>query len=120
MKISYLVLLFFFITFEAYTQNLSRSSDKVINGSEDTSKVIELNNIAFKNRLKDPDLTIEYANKALTLAQNINYTDGIGEAYRIKGIGRYYLNQKEDAIDNFLTALTYFKQSKNRCHCRRR
>ena len=113
MKISTLVLLFFFITFEAYTQNLSRSSDKVINGSEDTSKVIELNNIAFKNRLKDPDLTIEYANKALTLAQNINYTDGIGEAYRIKGIGRYYLNQKEDAIDNFLTALTYFKQSKN-------
>lgn len=113
MKISNIVLLFFFISFEAYTQNPSRSSDQVLNGSEDTSKVIELNNLGFKNRLIDPEQTIKYAIKALSLAKSLKYTNGIAEAYRVNGVGKYYLNQNEAAIENYLTALTYFKQSKN-------
>lgn len=113
MKISNLALLFFFITFEAYTQNPSKSSDKVLKSSEDTTKVIELNNLAFKNRLIDPEQTIQYANKALLLAKNLKYTSGIAEAYRVIGVGKYYLNQSESAIENYLTALTYFRQCKN-------
>lgn len=113
MKISNLILLFLLIAFEAYPQNDSKNSDKVLNVSEDTSKVIELNNLGFKNRLTDPEQTIKYANKALSLAKSLKYTDGIAEAYRVNGVGKYYLNQNNAAIENYLTALTYFKQSKN-------
>ncbi|MEJ7780199.1 MAG: tetratricopeptide repeat protein [Daejeonella sp.] len=113
MKMSNLFLLFCFISFEAYTQNPLGNSDKASNSSADTSQVIELNNIGFKNRLIDPEQTVKYANEALSLAKNLNYTDGIAEAYRVNGVGKYYLNQTDAAINDYLTALTYFKQSKN-------
>lgn len=113
MKISTLVLLFFFIAFEAYTQDPSKSLDIVLTNTKDTSKVIELNNMGFKNRLQDPVQTIKYGNKALVLATSLKYINGIAEAHRVIGVGKHYLNQKESAIENYLTALTYFKQGAN-------
>jgi len=61
-------------------------------------------------RLTDPDQTVADANKALAIAQKINYKAGIGESYRIMGIGNYYLDQSVKAIHNYLAALNFFQQ----------
>ena len=80
----------------------------VYNERQDTSEVIQLNKRGLDVRLTSPEQTIEYANKALIIAQKINYTKGIGESYRIIGIGYNYLNKPLLSINNYLTALNYF------------
>lgn len=77
---------------------------------QDSSKVINLNNKAFKARLINPELTILNAKKALKIAQRIKYTKGIAESFRVIGIGNSYKNAIDTAIENYLNALTYFKK----------
>jgi tetratricopeptide (TPR) repeat protein len=79
--------------------------------AQDTAEVIKLNKQAYDNRLTSPEQTVTDATKALTLAQKLGYNKGIGEAYRIMGIGKYYLNQSGAAIGDYLKALDYFKRS---------
>jgi tetratricopeptide (TPR) repeat protein len=78
-------------------------------GAGDTTEVIKLNKQALDNRYTSPEQTIEVAGKALALAQQLRYNRGAGEAYRVMGIGNYYLNQASKAIDNYLKALDVFK-----------
>jgi len=80
------------------------------NLGRDTNEVIKLNKQAFVTRLTNPELTVSYADKAMALATSIDYKEGIGESYRVRGIGNYYLNQSKKAIDDYLTALDDFKQ----------
>ena len=61
-------------------------------------------------RLTDPDQTVADAGKALSIAQKLGYKAGVGESYRVIGIGNYYLGKSVKAIDDFLTAINYFKQ----------
>ncbi|MDB4918183.1 tetratricopeptide repeat protein [Mucilaginibacter sp.] len=77
---------------------------------QDTSMVIKLNKLGFDNRMNNPDQTVANAAKAMVIAQRLNYKEGIGESYRVKGIGYYYLNQKIKAIDNFLNAIDCFQK----------
>lgn len=77
---------------------------------QDTAAVIKLNQQGFAMRLTDPDQTIQIAGKALGIAKKIDYKAGMGEAYRVMGIGYYYLDQSAKAIDDYLTALSYFQQ----------
>ncbi|MGZ3873509.1 MAG: tetratricopeptide repeat protein [Mucilaginibacter sp.] len=79
----------------------------------DTSEVIKLNKQAYNNRMVNAEQTIADAGKALELARKINYINGVGEAYRVMGIGRYYLDQSEKAINNYLSALSYFTSVNN-------
>ena len=74
----------------------------------DTSEVIRLNKQALTIRLTDAAQTLKDASRALFIAQKINYKAGIGESYRMMGIGNYYLNNSTRAIDDYLTALKYF------------
>ena len=74
----------------------------------DTLNINNLNNTAFDLRLIDPSKTIILADSALKLASSLNYTQGIGEAHRLKGIGSFYLNDNEKAIKNYLLALNDF------------
>jgi len=76
----------------------------------DTTAVIKLNKQGFASRLTNPEQSIAYAEKALAIAKSIDYKPGIGESYRVIGIGNYYLNQSQKSIDAYLTALDYFKQ----------
>lgn len=101
-----------FISLNAYTQNTTNSSTNITINS-DTSTVIELNNQAFKVRLINPDVTIAKANRALNLAVKLEYTNGIAESFRVKGIGNSYKNSIDSAVENYLNALTYFKKGKN-------
>lgn len=75
---------------------------------QDTNTVIQLNKQAYEARLRNAEEAISTADKALSLATKLNYVRGMAEACRMKGIGQYYLNQPEDAIANYLQALSYF------------
>ena len=110
MKILNLILLF--ASFNAYTQNTIIGFTNITTNS-DTSNVIELNNQAFKARLRNPDVTIAKARKALRISVKLENTNGIAESYRVIGIGNSYKNSIDSAVENYLNALTYFKIGKN-------
>lgn len=77
----------------------------------DTIRVNILNKQAFDLRLTDPEKTIIIAENALKIAKNINYLSGIGEAFRVKGVGYSYLNNIEFAVRNYILALDYFERT---------
>lgn len=80
------------------------------NAGQDTSEVKKLNSLGFSMRLTNPEETLSDGNKALAIAQKSDYKAGMAEAYRVIGIANYYLDHSVQAIDNYLTALSYFKQ----------
>jgi len=79
-------------------------------GVRDTAEVILLNKQGFDSRLTNPVQTVRYAKKALAIAQKLNYRSGVGESYRIMGIGNFYLDNSDEAINNYLTSLNTFTQ----------
>jgi tetratricopeptide (TPR) repeat protein len=81
--------------------------------AQDTNEVIKLNKQALDNRFTSPDQTVIFATKALSIAEKIGYEKGIGEAYRVRGIGNYYLNQASAAIHDYLQALESFSKIKD-------
>lgn len=105
-------LIIIFLSFFTYTQSVKESYINSKNIS-DTSKVIQLNNQAFKSRLINPDITISEANKALQLSLKIKYINGIAESYRVIGVGNSYKNSTDKAIENYMNALAYFKRNNN-------
>ncbi|MDN5285895.1 MAG: hypothetical protein JWR38_2169 [Mucilaginibacter sp.] len=107
MKITYTFLLVFLVSFTIYAKDLD---GMVIN---DTSTVIALNKQAFANRLTDPEQTIADATKALEMARKLNYYNGMGEAYRIMGVGGDYLDLPEKSFDNYLNAINFFVKAHN-------
>lgn len=114
MKIVLFLSFFLLTNIAAFSLTFSKNEIKFFQkGAEDTSEVIRLNNSAYNNRLTDPAQTIAYAEKALVLAKKLNYINGIAESYRIRGIGKYYISQNENAVENYLNALNYFKKAGN-------
>ena len=78
--------------------------------NQDTNRVKSLNLQAYEARQSDPAQTVAIAAKALALAQKLNYDSGVAEAYRVTGVGQYYLNLLPEAIKSYLNALTYFQK----------
>lgn len=105
MKKTSLFILFLLLAIFVFAKD---SSGDGIN--QDTMAVIKLNKAGFDNRMNNPDQTVANATKALSIAQKLDYKRGVGESYRIMGIGYYYLNQRIKAIDNFLNAIDCFKK----------
>ena len=101
------LLLFAFFVLLAFSAFANGGVDVVV---QDTNLVIKLNKQGFDMRLTDPDQTVADAGKALSIAQKLGYKAGIGESYRIIGIGNYYLGKSVKAMDDLLTARNYFKQ----------
>jgi tetratricopeptide (TPR) repeat protein len=50
-----------------------------------------------------------YADRALAMAKAIGYPQGIAEAYRIRGVGEYYLNRPDSAITDYFEALKEYE-----------
>ena len=92
---------------------LSFASNPLGGKTADTNEVKEFNKNAFDNRLSNPSVAITYAKKALELAVKLDYTNGIAEAYRVKGVGEYYQNKSDSAISDYFEALKYFAIAKN-------
>ncbi len=107
MKFNYLLLLILGINISAaYPQGSKLQRN-------DTTTVIELNKKAYENRLVDPQQTLDLANRALKMSQDLDYTRGIAESFRNKGIAKYYQNESDSAIENYLQSLTYFNEAKD-------
>lgn len=109
MKIKFLLLLLFSCLLFArmYANGFSDASNP------DTTQIIKINKQAYNSRLTDPSGTVDQAKKGLAMAIKINYTNGIGEAYRVLGLGYYYLTQQETSLDCYLNALKYFQSNHN-------
>ncbi|MBS1524980.1 MAG: tetratricopeptide repeat protein [Bacteroidetes bacterium] len=82
-------------------------------GGQDTAQVKQLLAQGFKSRLTDHEQTLKKAQQALDMAEKLNYLNGIGESYRVLGIGEYYANNEAKSFSDYLYALYYFKMSKN-------
>ena len=76
---------------------------------QDTTQVLDLIAKGFDMRLTDASQTVKYADKALSLANKINFAKGAADAYRIKGLGEYYLGNSERAIESYLLALDKYQ-----------
>ncbi|MFD0792174.1 tetratricopeptide repeat protein [Mucilaginibacter litoreus] len=98
------ILLIFFLVTAVYAKGNAEVS------VQDTNEVIALNKQAYDNRLTSPEQTIADATKALNLAVKLNYQSGIAEAYRVRGIGNYYLNQAGASINDYSNALAIFEK----------
>jgi len=75
----------------------------------DTTEVKRLNANGFKARFTNANETVTDANKALQLAVKLKYNSGIAEAYRVMGVGEFYLNRPDTAITLYFQALDHFK-----------
>jgi tetratricopeptide (TPR) repeat protein len=89
-------------------QEIYRSFSAEAN-SGDSIRINQLNNTAFELRLENPTKTIILADSSLKLAIKANYISGIGEAFRVKGIGHSNLNDNDQAVKNYFEAIKYFK-----------
>jgi len=80
---------------------------------QDTNTVNSLNKQAYSARLTNPEQTLSTATKALALAIKLNFNSGVAEAYRVMGIGQYYLNQPQEAINDYINSLNFFSKDNN-------
>ena len=104
------LILILFISYSVQAKMIADSE------KQDTLEVVKINKQAYDNRLTNPEQTVIDATRALAMAEKIPYKNGIGydkgigEAYRIMGIGNNYLNLPSKAIDDYLKALFYFNK----------
>lgn len=77
---------------------------------DDTAKVNLINKIADEFRDFDTEKGLFYANKALALAQKLNYKLGIGEAHKALGIIYYRMGIYDASLDNNLKAISIFEE----------
>lgn len=89
------------------------ASVDVLAARQDTSEVLSYIRRGFEMRLTDAGQTIQLTDKALQLGKKLNFTKGIAEAYRVKGLGEHYLGDNEKAIENYLQALAIFQKVHN-------
>lgn len=81
--------------------------------AQDTMEVINMTKSAYAVRFTSSEETVKSATKALELAKKLDYPNGIAEAYRVKGIGEYYSSKYEDAIEDYLNAISTFQSLHN-------
>lgn len=104
MKKACAILLFILVTYNVYAADTPEVTLK------DTAEVNILNKNGYDNRLTNPKETVDDAEKALALADKLDYKRGKAEAYRIKGIGEYYLNRPDSALSRYFDAITWFEK----------
>lgn len=80
---------------------------------KDTAKVNLLNQISSSYWYSNPQQTINYADKAIQLADDINFEKGLAAAYNNKGVGYYQQNNYEQAIIWYNEAIAVHKKMNN-------
>jgi len=114
-----LVLCYLFLPDSLYALNkVSQNKDSLLTAlekaGEDTNKVNILMELAFleKNYLEAPDLSLNYAWKALELEKRFGFKIRLGTIYR--KIGNIYadrINNYEKALEYYLKSLKLYQQS---------
>ena len=109
MRFYFLTLFLLKISTATAFQNINSS----LSLDQDSNTVNNLNRLGYNNRLTDPEQTIIYAKKALLIASKLKFKNGLAEANRVQGIGNYYLNQRDSALNYYSIALDLFKKTHN-------
>ncbi len=84
-------------TVDSLLKNISKAAGK--------KKVNMLNDLADSYLRTSAEKTIEYAEQAIKLSDQINYQKGRGDAYNLIGIADFYQGQFADALTNYKAAL---------------
>ncbi len=97
-------LLFFLVAFPSIdAQNNKLDSVRVLlQKSDDTTKVNLLNSIALECAESDFDTSIAYLSRALALAQKIDFTKGVINAYSYMGYTYFYHRLYDKSLDNYV------------------
>jgi tetratricopeptide (TPR) repeat protein len=78
---------------------------KLISAKHDTIRIELLNQLAFANRVNDPEKALQYANIAGEMSFRNSYVKGLLNSIKIKAIAYKYLGQYEKSMDLILKAL---------------
>lgn len=82
----------------------------------DTGRVMTLNRLSEHAgwRINENDVCINYAQKALALAQKIGFKDGMARSYNNMGNGLAQKLEREAALESYFEALKIFKETGNK------
>lgn len=81
---------------------------------EDTGKVKLLNGIAFYLMNANPDIGIEYAEKAINLSLKIGDKYSLAQSYNRRGVNYMRLNQSSKALEDFQKAAKIYESIGNK------
>lgn len=81
--------------------------------SADTAKVNRLLQLSKSNFSEDPGKAILYAEQAKTMAESVQFYEGVALAFKNKGIAYYYQGKYIEALDNWKQSLKIFKSIKD-------
>ena len=112
-KLCLIIILFF--TVNIFSQNRKVDSLKNIlsKTSSDTQKVQILSQISRLYWNKNNTLSLQYSKRALEISTDINYKKGIAMALADIGVASMYDNNKKNALDNLLKAITIYDEIKD-------
>ncbi|HEX7015179.1 MAG TPA: tetratricopeptide repeat protein [Cyclobacteriaceae bacterium] len=100
-----LFVLFFHLTAAAQTAVDSLTTLLTLPGLTDTAKVDVLNKLAWELKHKTPTEALQYATEAITLAREMGYKKGEGEALNQAGICFTIMGDYPRGLEYFHTAL---------------
>jgi len=115
----YILILFFFFlssSLVSYGQDLNPDSLKSLlnKNNKDTNQVKVLSDIAYFYYFNKPDSCLLYAERALSLAKNLNFTDGEVFALNTAGEALRFLGDYPQALKMQFEALRIYRQNKNK------
>ena len=111
----YILICFFTLYIPVHGQPTIRDSlNRLVNTSNDTSKVQVLNKISRLLESNNPDSAFIMADSALGLAEKINYPFGMGISYLSMGSCQTTSGKYDLAINNLLKALKILEKLKNK------
>src|SRR5690606_25971339 len=77
----------------------------------DTNKVNAILDFCFNIKYYDAKLTYEYTQKALSLAQDLNYTKGQAEGYKTLGILADLNGKYSQSVDYYLLSIKFYQKN---------
>ena len=109
MMLRYTAILFLICLCFIKTQAQDTNLDSLIKAEqdytkEDSNKVKKLNGIAFYLMNANPDIGIEYAEKAINLSLKIGDKYSLAQSYNRRGVNYMRLNQSTKALEDFQQA----------------
>lgn len=117
----YIVIIAFFLTNSLISniagQTFQASIDSMLSAYEaetDAHKQVDLlNEISYAYRRLTPDSVMLYADRALALAKELEYKEGLAFGYKNKGIGFYKYGLASDTIIYYYQKAIYYAEQVN-------
>ncbi|WP_062053593.1 adenylate/guanylate cyclase domain-containing protein [Sediminicola sp. YIK13] len=109
-----ILVLVLFLVFQIGFSQTTRQIDSLnvlINSKDnDTTAVNHLLDIAALLFMSNPDSAMTYSNKAIVLAEKIDFKGGLGYAYKNLGLAHYYKGEYSDVLIFWKKSLAIFEE----------